>query len=36
MNEVPTEILMGSLESRKGISLGKAVFGELERLVMNC
>lgn len=29
-------MLMGRIESRKGIGLGKVVFGELERLVMNC
>lgn len=34
-NGVPIEMLMGSTESRKGVSLGKVVFGELERLVMN-
>lgn len=30
------EMLMGRIESRKGINLGKVVFGELQRLVMNC
>lgn len=34
-NGVPTEVLMGSTESRKGVNLGKVVFGELERLAMN-